>query len=424
MSLHSRLKIAFTFFLSCTVPTLAATTWEQDALRLSGESDAIRTQALRHLKKSRSLQAELLSVLNQPPTGTAFRDRSLALDVVNALEMRSLVPELWKLSLSLDPGGQVLLTALSLSPEPLAAWIPERLWGMVMDQARPLANRWVALEALSRLSSWTWRPRHMNFLARTHPQLAWVALNALRIQILGRGRLLDLELVQPFLKHSDLELRLRAQQIVDERRGRQPVFQNRRAPLPQLTQAIFFGYKDSRPSRYVADRIEAAYLLDQKTHQGWKRINNGSALPIVLEKGSQRVGLWFASVGPDDAINRKDPYQNFWSERTSHDFQEALEKVPAIAYVGHSRDGGGPDFAPPLLDPSGHVHYSAYPRAAAFQSLNQKKGAQIQFLGLYSCASRQHFAQLLQRALPQSKIDLSDDLIYWTDALERMDQAF
>lgn len=229
--------------------------------------------------------------------------------------------------------------------------------------------------------------------------------------------------------------------------------------------ALFFGYKDSRPARLASDRYEAAAFGDALEVDGWKRVERrpesdpknlapteiAAALPIAryerkitlpiatppLPEPHERVlelSLFTSSVGADDGINRKDPYQRLVSENVQKAFLSALGTYDWVLYDGHSRDGGGPDFAPPLLVGT-HVDYPAYERLrarkastldavlSALRTPAEKKGG-LRYLGIYSCASTQHFKGAIRAAAPQARLGTSPRLLYWSDALLAMRELF
>jgi hypothetical protein len=80
--------------------------WAQLAVRLTGESDEIRQEALKLLKKLKTLKAQLRTAL-------WTHQRPLALDVIATLKIKALLPELLKISAS-DEDGFVYLTINSL----------------------------------------------------------------------------------------------------------------------------------------------------------------------------------------------------------------------------------------------------------------------------------------------------------------------
>lgn len=80
--------------------------WPSWAKRLTGESAPTRTMAIVELRKIPTLSAQIIKALDGP-------DRPLALDVISALELKSLVPELLKKARQ-DMDGFLVLTINSL----------------------------------------------------------------------------------------------------------------------------------------------------------------------------------------------------------------------------------------------------------------------------------------------------------------------
>ena len=140
---------------------------------------------------------------------------------------------------------------------------------------------------------------------------------------------------------------------------------------------VFFGYKDTRPARFVADRYEAAVfseILTMSCANGredcdFKKVDTDHYEGILLTKAinshnkkqtTVNVRIWTSSVGADDSENRKNPFQKWRSEYVKDQFIHALKKADVIFYNGHSRAGGGPDFSAPLLTSKNHVNYLNY----------------------------------------------------------------
>jgi hypothetical protein len=93
----------------------------------------------------------------------------------------------------------------------------------------------------------------------------------------------------------------------------------------------------------------------------------------------------------------------------------SLKNADMVFYEGHSRDGGGPDFAPPRPSHSGTVNYPWYHKNKPglkflLAALNE---AQIKpsNLGLFSCASRGHFLKSLKKHAPKTKLYLSTKVV-------------
>lgn len=89
-------------------------------------------------------------------------------------------------------------------------------------------------------------------------------------------------------------------------------------------------------------------------------------------------------------------------------YQEIKNGAEIVYYSGHSRDGGGPDFCPPLTRADGHVDYTWYRRNKPGLKLltNALKQAvkPTQILALHSCGSTAHFYQTVAPIHPTMAI--------------------
>jgi hypothetical protein len=168
---------------------------------------------------------------------------------------------------------------------------------------------------------------------------------------------------------------------------------------------IVFGYKDARPARFVGDGYERAYFLgtllkpckDSGFACGFRRSQNDADLLEKEIPGPDhhthhvRLRIVASSAGPDDRENSRDPFQQWKSAKAKREFFEGLRSADAVFYDGHSRDGGGPDFAPPRLDQAGHVDYAWYQqnrfglRRMERELKNGNSPAKV--VGLFSCRS-------------------------------------
>jgi hypothetical protein len=201
---------------------------------------------------------------------------------------------------------------------------------------------------------------------------------------------------------------------------------------------VAFGYKDARPARFVGDRYERIYFIEQLLNPchklkdqacGFSRSpDDGNLLikklpsrpPVVI-----RINISGSSAGPDDDQNRNDPYQKILSQKSESNFLGGVNKGYATFYIGHSRDGGGPDFAPPLLTKGNHVNYPWYrkncpglKRLKESLSLRDKKEkTQKPLLALLSCASAEHFNK--GNLSENLELHTVKGLIYYSEALDQ-----
>jgi hypothetical protein len=209
---------------------------------------------------------------------------------------------------------------------------------------------------------------------------------------------------------------------------------------PRLEIAMVFGYKDARPARFVDDRYEKAIFIDHITKPcestrsdcGFAVESDSMGLDDIFtkvvvgptgESKTIRISVTSSSVSPDDEENRKNPLQHWQSLYASRSFFQALKTADIVFYNGHSRSGGGPDFAPPVVDSKGHVKYAWYKSRAtnlkAMQNvIRGSRGSRLKVVGLFSCASEQLFTQKIASAKPGLGLISSRQLLYFSDALE------
>lgn len=211
---------------------------------------------------------------------------------------------------------------------------------------------------------------------------------------------------------------------------------------------IFFGYKDARPARFVGDRYEMAMFLQKLTGPCTADRQDCEFKPAIdSSEGSQaqvfykwikrpegaaplrvQLRVFTSSVGSDDDENRSNPFQKWKSEYLKDQFTKALKTADVVFYNGHSRAGGGPDFAVPEMTKLKHVHYAHYqkvkPGLSLIQnSLKQSPNSPLQVLGLYSCQSDQLFRKKVEAVKSSVKVLGSRQLLYFSDAFnDSLDQ--
>ena len=103
------------------------------------------------------------------------------------------------------------------------------------------------------------------------------------------------------------------------------------------------------------------------------------------------------------------------SERARSFFEWTLNTADAVFYEGHSRDGGGPDFAPPRTRSNGKVDYPWYrknqPGLKFLLGALKKAQAPNLYFGLFSCSSEKHFRKSLSPFFANTKMILSTKVI-------------
>lgn len=203
---------------------------------------------------------------------------------------------------------------------------------------------------------------------------------------------------------------------------------------------VFFGYKDTRPARFVADRYESLLFVQALTRScneeqsacGFESDEANSDFeteiyskiieaPDGYEK-KIRIAVYSSSAGADDEDNQKNPFQKWKSQSTKLAFTEGLKKADVVFYNGHSRAGGGPDFGSPKLNSNRHVDYQWYQnKQPGFQlmtnCLKNASASPLKMVGLFSCQSKQHFAKQLEKSKAGLEVISNETLLYFSDAI-------
>jgi hypothetical protein len=453
--------------------------WRYHARRLTGFSDATHRDSLATLKKMRDLPALLPDALRGP-------DRYLALDVLSTLRFASLLPVLFEAIPEDESGAvalavNALLTAENrpaivqtyskflsdLSRKPLSVPttlaildvlarmrhpLPEELVEGLMSHPAPMV-RSAAVYFARMLRSGSSEDRYRAVLERglrdptqyirvqtqaaagstfaKRPETVWTKFaelfNPSGIRESWPQAAPPRDLVS--LHAQALPQTPRQKQVCDKTYNH--FYKNDRTDI-----RIAFGYKDARPSRFVGDRYEAAWFASYLTAPcqadwfacGFSRDSTDPGLFRKLIVGPEgkardvRVTLVSSAAGADDDENRNDVFQKWLSERASAAFLDGIEKADAVFYDGHSRDGGGPDFAPPRLAPDKHVDYDWYAKnKPGMGPLLERLGkSQLPLLGFFSCASTGHFMKVIQETNPKVGTITSPKLIYYTDSMKNM----
>lgn len=417
---------------------------------MTGESDVVRARALQRLRQMPNLENTLRKELEGPR-------KELALDTISALGMSSLIPDLLKATRE-DQSGFVyialnnLMTSKNLA-EMMKFYKKQLLCKFHCKISGPAQV--VIIETLARLNEeLDIEDLEYLFTDTKWPEVQAAVLDYARMAILRHNK----ENYAPLLRlgfHSEIiQLREQAQFIVSampeplrtkwsaEAAGAPQLDLKITRDLPQQVR-VAFGYKDARPARFVADRYERLYLIQSlvkpcETNQDlicdFKRDKNDLNIftkRIRTSEGESpllRLYITASAAGPDDDDNRLNPYQNHLSKASRFNFMEGLRSAEAVFYIGHSRDGGGPDFNPPQLRDDMYVDYPWYRKnkpglGLVLKNLKApKKTKRSPFkLGLLSCDSTQHFEKTLKGASKIAKVITVPRLIYYSDALKMLE---
>ncbi|WP_374001139.1 hypothetical protein [Bdellovibrio bacteriovorus] len=157
---------------------------------------------------------------------------------------------------------------------------------------------------------------------------------------------------------------------------------------------------------------------------GFQQSSEGSSVFVrdVMIHGRRiqaRVEIRFSSQSEilSDNLGRYREQQRQRTQYMENYFSKALREADAVFYFGHSRNGGGPDFAPPVfIGSTNKLDYSGYYKAQrpGFKKMLNALSSgskQAPVLGLMSCASRDHFLSRTRAAAPNSGIITSMDVL-------------
>lgn len=95
------------------------------------------------------------------------------------------------------------------------------------------------------------------------------------------------------------------------------------------------------------------------------------------------------------------------SDATRDFYVKSLQEADYAIYIGHSRNGGGPDFYPPILKEDGHADYNGYylPKKIGLKTILEafkSSSRQAPMMALFSCDSKDHFLSQLQAVAPRT----------------------
>ncbi|MNJ93303.1 hypothetical protein D3C87_109820 [compost metagenome] len=157
----------------------------------------------------------------------------------------------------------------------------------------------------------------------------------------------------------------------------------------------FCGFKTDRDNTYV---FRKQVTIDGKKY------------PVRLE-------MHFSSATEILGQNKGSQQQRSRTQYTENFFLKGLQSADAIFYFGHARNGGGPDFAPPIfVRGTNKVDYNGYymPNKPGFSKMLDalRSGRdQAPIIGLMSCNSRYKFLGGTRKAAPDSGVITSTNVL-------------
>lgn len=198
---------------------------------------------------------------------------------------------------------------------------------------------------------------------------------------------------------------------------------------------IIFGYDNSADVRHVNDPFRAEYLLEYLKKSGYlpvapddtmrKKLGvTGEAKNLRVFEGAGlhgrrlQVSLIWSARTTSFARNIGSEYveQIKCSEEALSFMQKAAEDAEVMMYVGHSREGGGPDTFPPEIKRGGgeslhRVDFAPYranrPGLAALAGHFGKNKHKPCIVSWASCKSDNHFAGWMKRVMAGKEHDTS-----------------
>lgn len=145
---------------------------------------------------------------------------------------------------------------------------------------------------------------------------------------------------------------------------------------------------------------------------------------LLGQRVTARITLTQASASESFVQNKSNlkDRQQFLTQQSEQNYFGGIGSADIVFYNGHSRNGGGPDFNPPVLTRDLHVDYKGYYEVRRIGikrvlDLIKKGGNKDQILGFFSCYSQKHFYRDLLAANPKQKLVLSADTIDYLDTL-------
>lgn len=198
---------------------------------------------------------------------------------------------------------------------------------------------------------------------------------------------------------------------------------------PEIDIRVVFGYFDASYERTVDDVIARQSLIDRLVMPcttnvavcGFKRSEDDADVLEKSVKGPSgarhtvRLRIVASAYSASDRINRAFvKEQEEKSASAKQVFLSGVEEADALFYIGHARDGGGPDFSPARLK-DGAIDYPYYRRnKPGIEELTSRLALASKtpkIMGFFACNS-ERWHDRLKRMAPNSGLVLSqtDDL--------------
>lgn len=192
----------------------------QTLARKVGQSEENRAQSIRAIQQIPHLQLQLYRALSTP-------DRPLALEVIGALNMRALLPDLFS-RMTTDEDGFTVLAVTSLMTEKNS----NQILHLYTEALAPSRQSSVSvpvivamLEPFARLNVKLPRATLLKLSAASSPDVRASLLSYLRVMALRNGVLENLDLVTDMTRAPEVQVRLQAISISAELASKPRMFQ-------------------------------------------------------------------------------------------------------------------------------------------------------------------------------------------------------
>lgn len=453
----------------------AANSWHYHALRLSGESKEVYLDSVDALRNTKNLDAKILSAIL---SSNSIR-RALALDVITALNTHHLYAPLLRL-LHKDQTGQIHLTlSLIASTAEKNNLMSTFLYRLESKNSHP-TGRIAILNIFEHYNVVLSETFLSKLLQDSIPEIRLAVMNYIRnalinnfypkkyallqkglssqpyqvrlhtlfiIKDLIEKRILNpsaLDLIKSCSKDSSIDVRNTCLDIKNKGKLKLSSKSKKKINFGESQTnffkiGIFFGYKDARPSSFVSDIYERSNLANQLTSACNNReqqlcgfVRAADDMEIFkkeLKNKKVHIFLLNSATSTNDDINRNNALQKWKSNHIKQKFLRALQLYNSVFYIGHSRNGWGPDFSPPkIIHENQYTDYSQYKKKKSLELmllyLKKRSHSKPITLGLFSCASKRLFEKKLKSKLhPSSKLFVTNGLQHSASTLLQLKYA-
>lgn len=211
-----------------------------------------------------------------------------------------------------------------------------------------------------------------------------------------------------------------------QNRTEDPLYKNKRiAGTEKIEVSIAIGYNDGTKSKFIWDLYYYSLFLFKLTKQCQDQFHTACGFMLITSKSNNQaatlekriwgnkilvLNIFKAAITNDDLANRHNPEQQSQSLAAEKRFYDSLSSSPFVLYLGHSRNGGGPDFFPAIRLPNGHPNYAEYnaKKIKTLQMVSYLNKIPLEHrplvFGILGCDSRLHFYNRLRAVLPNSTL--------------------